>query len=41
MIKKIMHNYLENMRRFAEAGNEDAVMRMKTYLMEVLRNNEN
>ena len=41
LIKKIMHNYLENMRRFAEAGNEDAVMRMRTYLMEVLRNNEN
>ncbi|WP_243675315.1 hypothetical protein [Vulcanisaeta distributa] len=41
LIKKIMHNYLENMRRLAEAGNEDAVRKLKTYLMEILGNNEN
>ncbi len=40
LVKKIMHNYLENMRRLAEVGNEDAVRRLRNYLMEILRNNE-
>lgn len=41
LVKKIMHNYLENMRKFAEAGEEDMVRRLRDYLMEVLRSNEN
>ncbi|GAB6946296.1 glutamyl-tRNA reductase [Vulcanisaeta sp. JCM 16161] len=41
LIKKIMHNYLENMRRLAEVGNGDAVRMLRAYLMEVLRRNEN
>lgn len=41
LIKKIMHNYLENMRRLAEAGDEGAVRKLKSYLMGILGNNEN
>ncbi len=36
LVKKIMHNYLENMRRLAEVGNEDAVRELRNYLMEIL-----
>ena len=32
LIKKIMHNYLENMRRYAEIGNNDAVEKLRNYL---------
>ncbi|MGC9180278.1 MAG: NAD(P)-binding domain-containing protein [Vulcanisaeta sp.] len=37
LVKKIMHNYLENMRRYAEVGDETTVKKLRSYLMEVVK----